>query len=264
MVVKWVTIKPVLARIVRNIRDVDGDYLADLPEWIAEAIAKLKTHYQLELKFEKIDIRFHIGKLPCQIDALAAVIYRGQRLMPGDPAGPLRVPSNTANSAFVSILNSPGGSKDIEETDVNDWPFYLNTVEEVALMPISSDTYRINYNKIETSVKDGQLGIWFWRVPCDSEGLPMVPDNENFKTAVYWYARMMMIGAGYEDKVFSYDKCDYNFNLYGERAINEITYPTPDEKQKTIQNTVSLIPHLYDWELFGGGGPEAAFNDDLI
>jgi len=263
MIVSWITVKPVIARILRNTKGVDSDLLNDIPDWIGEGIFKLKTHYQLQLRVGQYPINYHMVNMPCKIDSLAAVVYKGQRLMPGDTSGlmPSNVSANT-DSPFMSVIRFPANVQDIEETDINNYPFYLSTVERLNDMPSSGNQfYRVNYNKIETSIESGDLTLWYWTVPVDAEGLPMVPDNEDYQTALYWYVRMMMIGAGFEDRVFSHDKCEAEWTMYSARAINQITYPTPDEKMRTIMNTTGLIPNTLDWQTFGNNNFEGTFND---
>lgn len=264
MVTSWVTVKPVIARIVRNMRGIDADTIVDLPEWIAEAIGKLKTHYQLVLECKEVPIEYHMAKMPCNEDGLAAVTCGGQRLLPSSQVGPIggsgsdRSPSST----YVSVLRMPVSIKDIDETDINNYPFYLSTVDRLDVMPINTTQfYRTRYNKIETSIESGILKLYIWTTPKDEDGLPMVPKHEDYHTAIYWYCRMMAIGAGYIDPVFSYDKCEQQWNIYASRAIADIAYPSIDEKKANIISNVSLIPNQYEWETFDGGGAEGPFID---
>lgn len=264
MIVQWTSIKPLIARVVRNTPNVDADTLTDLPEWLAEGIGKLKTHYQLELECETVDVKFHLCMLPCKAEAIAAVTYCGQRLMISDEVAPALGSGRhlTAPPLFESIVRMPGGIQSLDETDINNYPFYLSTIGTLENMGVSSSQfYRPRYNKIETSIETGQLTIYYWTVPHDKEGLPVVPKNEDYHTALYWYCRMMMIGAGYEDPVFRYGDCEQRWELHAGRAIGQITYPTVDEKKRSIINNVSLIPNQYDWETFGGNGPEGSYID---
>lgn len=266
MIVKWTNIGQVLARITRNTRTIDSDYSADLPEWIAEAIFKMKTHYQLILEHKRVDIVFHRCGIPCKAEAIGAVVFNGRRMGISDPMGPMGGLGERSrnNQAFFSVIKYPGTTP-LEETDVNNWPYYLMTVEALNTMEIEPNhTYRPKYNIIETTAKEGKLDIWYWTAPHDECNMPIIPDNENYKTAIYWYCRMMLIGAGWQDPVFGYDKCEYEWNIHAARAIAEITYPTVDEKKRNIQSNVSLIPMQYEWETFGAGGPEGIFDDNLM
>jgi hypothetical protein len=264
MIIKWISVWPVIAQVTRNIRGVDADFMVDLPEWIAEGIMHLKTHYQLELCYENVDVKFHMAAMPCHAEALAAVTSGGQRLMIADEVGPMQSGQSSLNGLFTATFKYPGGVTKLDDVDINNMPFYTSTVSALENMSVNgTQFYRPRYNKIETSIETGVLGIYFWKVPQDVNGLPMVPDNADYRTALYWYCRMMMIGAGYADKVFSYDYCDEKWEKHAGRALGQITYPTIDEKKRNIINNTGLIPHQYDWETFGGGGPEMTFNDDL-
>lgn len=266
MIIKWTSVGEVIARVTRNIKGVDADFLDDLPEWIAEAIFKMKTTYQLVLEEKTIDIRFHRANIPCKAEAIGAVVYQGRRMMVGQQLGPLKGLGEQARDeqAFFSVIQNPGSTPLLEETDVNNWPYYLMTVEALNVMQVErNNTYRLKYNVIETTVLEGQITVYYWTVPHDECGLPLVPDNEDYKTAIYWYCRMMCIGAGFEDKVFKFDDCEVRWEKHAGRAINQISYPSVDEKKRNIQSNVSLIPMQYEWETFGQGGPEGIFNDEL-
>jgi hypothetical protein len=207
-------------------------------------------------------MKFHLGLLPCEAEAIAAVAYQGQRMLPGDPLSPLFRKTNTSpDPVFVSVVRLPLGVQSLDQTDINNLPFYLSTVDAFQTMPICQHQYHFNYNKLQSSIENGEVDVWYWTVPTDEEGFPMVPDHEDYQTALYWYCRMMMIGAGFEDKVFKYGECAQQWERYAGIAINDIRYPSPDEVKRNIIQHVRLIPSLYDWESFGALSPEHPFND---
>jgi hypothetical protein len=80
--------------------------------------------------------------------------------------------------------------------------------------------------------------------------LPLIPDNQNYKEALYLYVRAKMIGSGYQDKVYQEQTLMQRFETIGRRAINEITYPTPDEKEQQVKTQVRFIPPDNYWENF--------------
>jgi hypothetical protein len=84
----------------------------------------------------------------------------------------------------------------------------------------------------------------------DADGLPLIPDNENYKQALYWYVRAMMIGSGYPDKQFTYEQCIQQHEHYAARAMGEITYPSPDDMENIKNTLVRFIPPPNYWENF--------------
>lgn len=265
---KWVTSGEVASRIVRNTRMKDESYIADIPEWIAEAIFKLKTRYQYELKCEDVRINFYQIIAPCSAEALSAIVFNGQRILPSASDGPLiniearKAGTSVQDNVFHSVLCAPCGVENLDETSVNNWPEYIKSSALVETYPVCpSIRYRVNFNKIEIGAQSGVATIYYWSIPKDDTGFPMIPDMENYKTAVYWYVRAMLIGAGWQDKVFNFDYCDGQFNTYANIAMNEITYPTPDEVQEGMILSNRLVDIGTGWANFYTAAPEGRFDD---
>lgn len=254
MVIKWTSADPVIARVIRNIRVIAADYIADLPEWIAEAVMKTKNYNTVELREYCLKIRFHMADIPCKEETIAAVVLNGERLLPSNSEGPMTAYGGSSENspAFQSIIKLPNGISKIEESDVNNYPYYLSTIGTLKETPVNLNaTYRVRYNKLELSVESGNVKVYFWSVPVGDDGMILIPDHEDLHTAIYWYCRMMMIGAGFQDPVFKYDFCQNEWNTYASRAIADITRVSPDEKMRSIANNVSLIPNSNFWGDFG-------------
>jgi hypothetical protein len=110
---------------------------------------------------------------------------------------------------------------------------------------------------LNTSIKDGEVRLYYYALPVDFNGLPLIPDNEDYKQALYYYVRAMMLGSGYEDKMFSYEQLMQHFEIHAARARNQIRYPSTDMKEQQIKTQVRFIPPANYWEnFFGVNGAE--------
>lgn len=247
MIYKWTTLKPVIGKFLRDTRTADGSYFDDLTDWVAEAIALMKTRFQLELKQTTVRIDFHHAALPCSLESLACVTYQGQRLLESGSLKPLNHAGYRSGPVFQTVVSR----KELDEVDT---PGGTVSLQALQALPASGELfYKLNYNKIETNISDGELELFYWAVPTDEDGFPMIPDNQLYKEAIYFYCRMKMIGTGYPDPVFKYGDCESRWTDYAGKAIAEITYPTPDALQRNIQTNIRLIPTDYHWENFGQG-----------
>lgn len=266
MIYKWVKMDEVLARIARNIRLKDESYFADIPEWIAEAVFKMKTRYQYELKYKSIRVDLCQAKLPCDGEALAAIVYQNKRILPSSSDGPLYTPNapqsgTSMDNMFHSVLKFPSGIESLGETSVNNWPEYVKSSSLVESMSIAPDIrYRINFNKIEIGVQHGHITVFYWALPADETGFPLIPDHDDYKSAIYWYVRSMMIGAGYPDTVFNFDYCFQQWERYADRAMNDITYPTADEAEASSADYNRFINIGSGWEHFFNMPREGGFD----
>lgn len=269
MILSWVTSGQIMARIVKNTRLTDESFLYDIPDWIGEAILKMKTHYALELKCVSLPINMCQVKMPCGIESLAAVLFEGKRILPTSSDGPLMGVFNeetgtSFDNQFTSILYAPCSPRNIDETSVNNWPEYVKSSSLVeSCSPHPSVRYRVNFNKLEVGANYGTVTLYYWSVPKDDVGFPMIPDHEDYKTAIYWYVRSMMIGAGYPDKVFNFQYCDQKWELYANRAMNDITYPTVDEVEESLILNNRLVDIGTGWGNFFNVASEGNYDDFL-
>lgn len=267
MVINWVTSGQIMARVVRNTRLSDDTYLEDIPDWIGEAILKLRTRYSLELKCKDLPVNMCQVKMPCGVESLAAVLYEGKRILPSVSDGPLvstEKPKGTTSfdNAYQSILYAPCTPHNLDETSVNNWPEYVKSsslVESCEVHP--SIRYRVNYNKLEIGANYGTVTLYYWSIPKDDLGFPMIPDHEDYKTAIYWYVRSMMIGAGYPDKVFNFQYCDQKWEILANRAINDINYPTVDEVEESLILNNRLVDIGTGWSSFFTTASEGNYDD---
>lgn len=261
MIVKWTTVKPIISRVVRNIKaNMDVEYIEDLPVWISEAVMKMRTVQQLELKYAQLTVQFHMAQMPCDISAFGALLYNGRRMLPTTGVGPIGgLYKATRGTVFTSQIVGPTQSSELGAADINTNQFYTSLAKLNKLVAVDTmNYYRLNYNKVETNIESGELLLYYYDVIKDEEGFAMIPDNEDYKTALYWYCRMMMIGAGYNDRVFDYKACEDRWNIHSVRAVSQITYPSPDELQRMVINNARLVP-VDLWSNFGSGGPEPQF-----
>lgn len=262
MLHKSCSINEVIARIIRNTRVYDSSYVIDFKEWIPEAMGKMKTKFDLSPRFEDVNIVFHKGRLPCDLDHISAVEYNGTRLGTTDSVKHYKTGHNLGdvnNSAndiplFKSIIEVAPNQAYYDEnnlmyvSDIQPLVDKLATPEDCDQHP--SDWYKIEMDYILTSFADGDVRIHYMAMPTDDEGLPLIPDNEDYKQAIYYYTRAMMVGAGYDDKVFKYDELMQRFEVHARRAINQITYPSPDQREQQIKTQVRFIPPANYWENF--------------
>lgn len=260
MIYQSTSIEGVISRILRNTKLTDSSAINDMYEWIPEAMEMMQTKYEMEAKYEDIDICFHKGKLPCGLKIIKAIEYCGMRLNFSSGAmTPQSVPSTTT-VRDQQMFHSIRGEQLNPETGDN-IPFLGEQIEAIMQLPISgNDYYQVSMGTITTSFPEGKVRVHYYGVPLDDKGFPLIPDNSNYKQALYWYVRSMLIGAGmYTDSVFSERECMQRFELYAGRAINEITWPSEDRMQEMVNSQVRLIKPVNYWGGYGAVPQEGPY-----
>lgn len=248
MLYKSCSIDEVIGRVIRNTRVQDTAFIIDMHEWIPEAMDAMNTEMQYSPDFVDVEIKFHKGKLPCGLVSIDAVEYNGMRLAYGNSVKNIQTghtpPEPAGISAFISL---PAKTK---LPDGN----YTYTTDFVSVMnlPVCTNAYyQIEMDRILTSFENGCARIHFQKTPTDKSGLPMIPDNQNYKEAIYWYVRGKMIEAGFNDK-FKWETCNAKFEFHAGRAVTEIDYPSPDQMEMRINSLVRFIPPSGYFENFFG------------
>lgn len=259
MLYKSVSIDPVIGAIIRNTRVQDSAYIIDMHTWIPEAMDLMHLSHQLSQEYADVPIKFHKGKLPCGLIYLDAVEHQGRRLPVGNSVKNIHV--SQANRRPEQ--NPPVFTSGVTKTAVPDGNYiYQSTLEKVQILPYHiKHYYQLEMDHILTSFENGHVRIFFQQAPHDERGLPLIPDNQNFKQAIYWYVRAMMIGAGFQDNVFKEQVCTDRFDFYMGRAVAEIEYPSPDDMEHRVNTFRRFIPpENYYENYFRVTGPEPYYD----
>lgn len=250
MIYKSTSIRDVIGRVIRNTRLQDTSFIADMHVWIPEAMGLMKTKTVLASRYRDVPIVFNIGELPADLDHITAVAYGTQRLSqvsnPRGTTGFPRIAGNLTYRQQVSMTISQEGPVAYQSI--------VTANDDCLTLPMcQGHWYDIEMGYIRTSVPDCSLRVFYKGIPLDEDGLPLIPDQEDYKQAIYWYVRAMMIGAGFEDRIFSYQYCNDKFELHAARAISSIRYPTVDSMEMKAANLNRLvkIPGDYFNSFFG-------------
>lgn len=257
MIYKSCSIEQVIARILRNTRLSDVSFIQDMNEWIPEAMGLMKTHHQLSPAFQDVVVDFHKAKLPCGLISLIGVEYEGKRLPTSSTGKHYTTGSITSTSEKVipTFISGTIAEPNIisGENSLLWKPTIVSEEDMTQACSCSLDQqnwYQIELDWLNTSIQSGIVRLYFYMYPTDENGFPLIPDQEDYKQAIYYYVKAMMIGAGYEDKVHSYEYLMAMFEKHASRAINAITYPSVDQMMERVMNKLTLSLPINYWHNF--------------
>jgi hypothetical protein len=258
MIYTTTSVEEVIAKVIRATRITDSSWYEDMKEWVPEAMRKMHTKVTLDTVSEEVTIKDHCGSLPCGILTLKAVEYNGSRLRYGSSDvdyknSPKRFQSlNSTTSIYVTdgSRSYPDGSP---YSDVHRGG---NIVEYSG--DYTTEYYKIQMDHIQTSFEEGTIRVHYMKMPVDEKGYPLIPDNENYKTALMWYIFSMMVMAGYKmnDVRMDYEYCEQKFERFARRAMNEIRYPSTDKMEKIHQAVTRMIFPFHFYEDFSINGEQ--------
>lgn len=250
MEAKVTSMREVVGMVIRNTGVQDSGYISSMHEWIFDAMNQLETSFSLAGKCEDLTVKFHKAKLPCELEYIDAVSYNGQRLKENRTALPAS--KHTLSSVSSNIGLQTFDSALIQIEPITDHKLYYSTLSQVqSTSEHTNHYYYTELGYINTSFAEGKVRIFYQAIPVDADDMPLIPDNQNYKNALYWYCRAMMIGAGWKDRIFTWEACMKNFeDLYAPRALAEIRMPSPDQMEKRVDLLTRFLPAAGYYESF--------------
>lgn len=262
----FTSVKEVIARIARNLGGkLPSQYHDDILEWLAEgidqlAVTKLRVLTSTPSANEEgaLEVKNHVVYRPCGILSITAIEDEyGYIIKEASDVTDITSPTNRntpddgSRATVFSVNPLQHQTQDGTPTEA---PGSSIPVYGEDLSPINPNGtgsfYQVMGNYIQFSFASGFVKIHYLTSVLDEEGFPMVPDNENFKTALYWYVLKMLIGAGYRHQVFSYGFCDQEFEKFGARALGEIKWPSLDEKARVHHTNTQFVISPKDYNTF--------------
>ena len=107
--------------------------------------------------------------------------------------------------------------------------------------------FTINGPYVDLSIETGYLLISYKAMPTDSDGYPLIPDNEIVKEAVYWYINMKQsypVWRNGQMRDGIYQHAEHQWGTFRKNAYGTIMMPS-DISWKAIGNIwMRLIPNL--------------------
>jgi hypothetical protein len=217
MIYQLQSIKILVSEVVSNLALGDREInYQDMYSWIADGLKHIGAYYQFTHKTADIEIEDYKGELPC--DFYAMVRYMG---------------SNQSTDSIFSNSYLIGDSDTTVENTSN-----------------NTNNYKINHNIITVGFREGTFSIQYLAFPLDDEGLPMVPDNEEYRNALYWKIIFHLGMQGYEFKNKKLNDIEYTGNKWNRLKISaraEAYMPDQQGYEELKNGYLKLIPTNNDF-----------------
>jgi len=252
------SIKEIISRIIRNVDNkLPAYYIDSMLEWIPEAVEELRTPFTLDTKSTpnynctgEYRTKNHVVKLPCGLIEILSVqdAYGNRVNRTGMQLDITSVQGLSAgyDSARTTDFYTSTGEITTGNEDGPSVPWDGSNIKEYH----SCNTptfYDLKMDYLQTSEECMFVKIHYKALPIDEEGYPLIPNQAEYKEALYWYVMKKLIGSGYQHPVIpsslqGIEYCSQQFEKYAARALSEIKMPDQDRMQKLYLSTVRLIP----------------------
>ena len=282
----------VVAKVIADL-DLKEDQIriTDIREWIMEGILKIGAIQQYEHKVAILPIECHQVALPCDLYKLGQVAFsfcNGGGWLPMRKATssfgvfhdrecgnePCMLIPDTAMFPLVKNMFNLNTDREAleklnEDTNLrqtlsillNQWTvgtvngkFVPGVVDHRDGTMFSNELqYTTKPGYINTCMPRGFVKISYYAIYTDEDSMPMIPDLESYKEAIYWYVTMkLMYPKKLKGKISQGDYYDIrnSYNFYRKQAYAEAMMPTVDDLT-TISNIYNkLYPEINDQDTF--------------
>lgn len=282
----------VVAKVIADL-DLKEDQIriTDIREWIMEGILKIGAIQQYEHKVAILPIECHQVALPCDLYKLGQVAFSfcdGGGWLPMRKATssfgvfhdrecsnePCMLIPDTAMFPLVKNMFNLNTDREAldklnEDTNLrqtlsillNQWTvgtvngkFVPGVVDHRDSTMFSNELqYTTKPGYINTCMPRGFVKISYYAIYTDEDSMPMIPDLESYKEAIYWYVTMkLMYPKKLKGQISQGDYYDIrnSYNFYRKQAYAEAMMPTVDDLT-TISNIYNkLYPEINDQDTF--------------
>lgn len=283
MIYKMITSKAVIAKIIADLAlEEDKIKITDIKSWIGEAINKIGSVNQYDNKVCILKLKDYQAKLPCDLESINFVAYAsnndGGWIPMKKSTGAFSVYDKIDNNGecnmliqdeaiipiiknlfglddnkkALEILNKDWNIRQTLSTLINDYTFcspdckkgtnFSNTVQ-----------YDIKPGYMFSNVRNGYVKLSYIAQYVDEEGMPLIPDNQSYFEAIYWYVAMKLLYIEYytgrKPQHLYYD-AKRSWNFYRQQAYAESLLPNQNELENIKNTWHTLIPEYDSYDMF--------------
>lgn len=288
---RLISSKSIVAKVIADLQLPESDLpITDIKEYILEGLLKIGAIQQYEHKVAVLPVKGHQAALPCDLYKLGQVAFSfsdggwlpmrkctssfglyhdnncsstvGGMLFQDNKLFPL-VKSMFNISTDREALDKLNEDPDLRKTlsallnrhtvnTVNG--AYLGGGHKDGTMFSNDLQYMTKPGYIVTNMPEGFVKIQYYAIYTDDEGMPMIPDMESFKEAIFWYVTTKLLYPKrlrglVSDRIY-YD-AQSSWNFYRKQAYAEAMMPSSADDMATISNTWhKLYPEINDQDTF--------------
>lgn len=303
---RMISSNSIISKVIADLDLKESDIrITDMKEYIMEAVLKIGAIQQFEHKVEILPIECHQVSLPCDLYKLDQVAYsyccNGGWLPMRKATSSFGVSHDNQccskacmlvqdAAMFPLVKNMVNLTNDREALDKlnedNNLRETLSALINQNTVPTANGRYlgnRMGHKDgtmysydlqymtkpgyIMTNVPRGYIKVSYYAIYTDEDSMPMIPDLESYKEAIYWYVTMkLMYPKKLKGQISQGDYYDIrnSYNFYRKQAYAEAMMPGPDEIE-SIKNTYhKLYPEMNDHDTFfsTSGEEQILYNQD--
>src|SRR4030043_444867 len=236
MIYNLVSCKKVISKIATDLNWGEEPHrISVIMEWIGESVKKrgafpsLVTRVTGKEDLPLLTISNYQAKLPADLNTINQVAYS---VATTGPFYPMRYATGSYSSTHPVKINPVSTTTNTIPNSEKDTIFSLDY------------SYIVVGGYIKTNIKDGYLLVSYQAIPTDTDKYPLVPDDESFFEAIYWYINMKLTYPEWKsgrvrDAVYYDAKSSWNY--YRKQAYAQAMMPNIDQLESIKNAWIRLV-----------------------
>jgi hypothetical protein len=290
MIYKYTSVKRVLSKVFSDLNLMEStNRISDMIEWAGEGLEKIGAFPQFDIKVTGRDdlpllvLTNYQCKLPLGFHGMIQVGYSEFSNGPFSPMRRATGSFDTAPAMAPELLSTteilPDNDLVIVAMDVYNITYtealvkLNNEPETKALLTgmLTSKrmgppqringgqintldyTYVIQGDYIKCNMASGYLQMAYQCIPLDGDGYPLIPDNQSYIEALYWYITMKLLYSDWKNGLVRdavYYDAKRSWNYYCKQAYGTALMPDVDQLESIKNSWVRLIPNINEHSTF--------------
>lgn len=283
---RMISSNSIISKVIADLDLKESDIrITDMKEYIMEGILKIGAIQQYEHKVAILPIECHQVALPCDLYKLGQVAFsfcNGGGWLPmrkatssfgvfhdrecsNEPC--MLIPDTTMFPLVKNMFNLNTDREALEKLNedtnlrqtlsilLNQWAvgtvngkFVPGVVDHRDGTMFSNELqYTTKPGYINTCMPRGFVKISYYAIYTDEDSMPMIPDLESYKEAIYWYVTMkLMYPKKLKGQISQGDYYDIrnSYNFYRKQAYAEAMMPTVDDLASVQNSWLKLYPEI--------------------
>lgn len=289
---RMISSNSIISKVIADLDLKESDIrITDMKEYIMEGILKIGAIQQYEHKVAILPIECHQVALPCDLYKLGQVAFsfcNGGGWLPmrkatssfgvfhdrecsNEPC--MLIPDTTMFPLVKNMFNLNTDREALDKLNedtnlrqtlsilLNQWTvgtvngkFVPGVVDHRDGTMFSNELqYTTKPGYINTCMPRGFVKISYYAIYTDEDSMPMIPDLESYKEAIYWYVTMkLMYPKKLKGQISQGDYYDIrnSYNFYRKQAYAEAMMPTVDDLETISNIYTKLYPEINDHNIF--------------
>lgn len=254
MIPGQVSSQTILAKVNRDFNVPISEMGAFVIEWIGEAVESIGAYSTMQFRStgdegEKgaLYVENHRVEVPCELESIIAIEYKGSRLPLGNDVTVFDLvcndrTTNQSPSQSIPAEQYAGLSKGAQNV--------IDKIDKTSFIS-TGDYYQFNAPYIVTSFEKGYIKLHYNAYPVDSYGFPLIPDHYYYSTAIAYYIMWKILTRGLEHPAIRQKDAYSMWTHYKLLAQNKAKKMTADQRERFRRRWMTLIPEVNRWIDFG-------------